>query len=515
MKTTFSDTVDTRERALVIGLPLLCLLLWLGGAPLFDADEGAFSEATREMVERGDYLSTWLNGQPRFDKPILIYWLQALAMTAFGVTEWAFRLPSALAACGWAWAVWAFARPRLGRDVALGALLVTCTALGPWAIGRAATADALLNLWLALALFDAWRHRETGARTPLRRAFVWIGLGVLTKGPVAILIPLAVTGIDALLRRDLRTWLRALFDPVGWIILLALVVPWYAAILAVHGQAFIDGFILKHNVQRFTTTLEGHSGSLLYYVIVLPLLLVPWTPALIGALRHVRTDWGTPLTRFLWSWCAFVVVFFSLSGTKLPHYALYGATPLFLLVARHGARLRRDWLVLALPTAVFALLVFLPEGFAYLGRSTDNGYYRAQLALAQETAGPLYRTATVLALLGWLAVALQRRWTVWRRLSAAAVLQAVLLAVVVVPWVGQLLQGPVKEAGLRAHALGTPAVLWRFDAPSFSLYRQYETPWREAQPGELALTRVDRLPDWPHSVIYQRGGVVLLQRTPP
>jgi len=507
--------IDMRERALVIALPLACLLLRLGGAPLFDVDEGAFSEATREMLARGDYLSTWLNGEPRFDKPILIYWLQALAVAAFGVTEWAFRLPSALAACGWAWAVWAFARPRLGRNVALGALLVTCTALGPWAIGRAATADALLNLWLVLALFDAWRHLESGARAPLLRTYAWIGLGVLTKGPVALLIPLAVTGLDALARRDLRPWLRAVFHPTGWAILLALVVPWYCAMLIVHGQAFIDGFILKHNVERFTRTLEGHSGSLLYYVVVVPLLLLPWTPALLAALGRLRTDGRTPLTRYLWLWCGFVLVFFSLSGTKLPHYALYGATPLFLLMALHGPSLRRGWLVLALPTVLFAGLIGLPEAVAYLGQTTSNAYYRAQLALAGETADLAYRGTAVVALLVWLGVMAQRTWSVWQRLCGAALLQVGLLAAVVVPWLGERLQGPVKEAGLRAHAMGTPAVLWRFDAPSFSVYRQAETPERAAQPGELALTRIDRLPDWPHSVLFQRGGVVLLQRTPP
>lgn len=112
------------QRVAVVALPLLALLLSLGSAPLFDRDEGAFSEATREMLARGDFLSTWLDGEPRYDKPILIYWLQALAVLLLGVNEWAFRLPSALAACGWAWAVWAFARPRrcpghASRDSAL------------------------------------------------------------------------------------------------------------------------------------------------------------------------------------------------------------------------------------------------------------------------------------------------------------------------------------------------------------------------------------------------------------
>src|ERR671939_2098036 len=74
----------------------------LGTAPLFDVDEGAFSQATLEMFERGDFLSTYLNGEPRYDKPILVYWLQAAAVALLGPTEWAFRLPSALCASGWA-----------------------------------------------------------------------------------------------------------------------------------------------------------------------------------------------------------------------------------------------------------------------------------------------------------------------------------------------------------------------------------------------------------------------------
>ncbi|MFN4065583.1 MAG: ArnT family glycosyltransferase, partial [Parazoarcus communis] len=83
----------TRNPALVfliLLLPLASFFLRLGGAPLFDVDEGAFSEATREMFERGDFLSTYLNGEHRFDKPILVYWLQAIGFLLFGATEWAF-----------------------------------------------------------------------------------------------------------------------------------------------------------------------------------------------------------------------------------------------------------------------------------------------------------------------------------------------------------------------------------------------------------------------------------------
>ena len=161
---------------------LALLLLRLGAAPLFDVDEGAFAEATREMVASGDYGFTTLDGAPRFDKPILVYWLQAASVHAFGVTEGALRLPSALCAWGWALAVAAFAARRWGRRTGLLAGTVLATSAGPLVIGRASTADALLNLLLALALLDGWRWLEGGRAAPLRRAYLWIALGLLAKG---------------------------------------------------------------------------------------------------------------------------------------------------------------------------------------------------------------------------------------------------------------------------------------------------------------------------------------------
>src|ERR687889_749354 len=93
----------------------------LGAAPLFDVDEGAFSQATMEMFQRGDFLSTYLNGEPRYDKPILIYWLQAASVALFGVSEFAFRLPSALCAATWAGLTFLFARRAYGTRRALAA----------------------------------------------------------------------------------------------------------------------------------------------------------------------------------------------------------------------------------------------------------------------------------------------------------------------------------------------------------------------------------------------------------
>jgi 4-amino-4-deoxy-L-arabinose transferase-like glycosyltransferase len=465
------------------------------------------------MFARGDFLFTYLNDAPRFDKPILIYWLQAVGYLIFGPTEWAFRLPSATCGALWCYATWHFARHRFGPDVALGALAVAGTALGPMIIGRAATADALLNLLLALTLFDAWRHLEGGGRAPLLRSYLWMGLGVLAKGPIALIVPAAVTLLYCASRGQWRHWVKSVFDPVGWLILIVLVLPWYAYALSLHGQDFIDGFFLRHNVKRFTGTLEGHAGSVGYYVLMLPLLLLPWVGPLFASLAKLRADWQTGLRRFLWLWAAFVLVFFSLSGTKLPHYALYGATPLFLLIAAHLASLRRAPLHLLAPILLLGLFVALPfilDGLA--AGEAGNAYYRAQLSRALEAASWPYYALTAAALTGCVVLAMRWRSAVPERLVGAAAVQAAAIVLAVSPFVGDVLQGPIKQAGLLARASGLPAVTWRFTAPSFSVYRQAVTPARAPEPGELALVRLDRKPGEGFETLYEAGGVVLVKR---
>ncbi|MDR0715857.1 MAG: glycosyltransferase family 39 protein [Azoarcus sp.] len=503
----------------IFALPFAAFLLRLGGAPLFDVDEGAFSEATREMFERGDFLSTYLNGERRFDKPILIYWLQAASYHCLGGilgAEWAFRLPSALAAITWCLATWHFARNRFGTDTALAALAVAATALGPFAIGRAATADALLNLLLALALFDAWRHLESNRRAPLLRCYMWIGLGALAKGPIALIVPGAVTFLYCASRGNWRAWLRALAAPRGWLIFAALTAPWYGAALAIHGQDFIDGFIFKHNVKRFTGTLEGHAGSLFYYLFIVPLLLLPWTGALMASLRRAKTDCarhtGSGLRRYLWLWAAFVIVFFSLSGTKLPHYALYGATPLFLLIAAHREEPRRPFAHLAPPTLLLILFIFLPALCGILAtHATGNAYYRALLAEATLRAGAAYYGICGGALLIWLVALFAPRAALWNRLLFAAALQTAALGLAVTPWLGAMLQGPVKEAAEFARARPEPVVLWKLDAPSVSVYLDAVTPSRPPRAGEIAITRVDRVPAEGFEFLFRRAGVAVVR----
>jgi 4-amino-4-deoxy-L-arabinose transferase-like glycosyltransferase len=522
-------------RTQVLLLAALIVLLYLpllGAAPLIDVDEGAFSEATRNMLASGDWMSTTLNGVPRFDKPILIYWLQAISVTLFGVNEFAFRLPSALAALGWCFVVGRFAATYArhsfasARDQAgnlrgelpsgLLAAWIAATALGVLIIGRAATADALLNLLLACAMADLWRYLATDDKRALWRLYFWVGLGVLTKGPIAIVIPAAAAVLYALTSGMLVRVVRAGFNPVGWAIFIAVVLPWYAYAFAVHGQDFWNGFFVRHNLNRFGGTLEGHSGSLFYYVLVLPLIVLPWTGVLIVALRHIGSDFQQPVRRFLWLWSLFVLGFFSLSGTKLPHYVLYGTTPLIVLLAWHAPTLKRWSWALIVPTLMLAVLPALPHIVDLAAdRLPQRDFYAIQMSEALPLAGRSYFVIAVGALAVWaalLAASARSSLSGVQRLALGAGLTTVVLVGAVSPWVGELLAGPVKRAGLKAHGLPDTVVQWSFHVPSFSVYRQQPTPARPPQPGDLAITRADRLPaDAPVEILYRERGVVLLR----
>jgi 4-amino-4-deoxy-L-arabinose transferase-like glycosyltransferase len=489
---------------------LLGLFLNLGAMPLFDVDEGAFSEATREMLARGDYVSTWLNGQPRYDKPILIYWLQAASVSLLGLDEFALRLPSALAAGAWIAAIAAFGRRHLDRDNGYAAAFIAATTAGVMVIGRGAIADALLNLFLALAMFDIHRYAVDGRPAWRRRAFLWMGLGMLTKGPVALLVPGAASLLAFALQRRTRDWWRAVRDPAGWAILLAVAMPWYLLEYGQRGEAFLAGFFMRHNLERFLSPLQGHGGGPLYYMPAILVLLLPYTGLFLRTLSGLRRVKATPLDSFLWSWFLFVYVFFSLAGTKLPHYLLYGATPLFLLMAQRRGVLRSSLLAFAPPLLFLGLVAGLPQLLQRAAPGIGNPYVRE--ALGQDRVfGPLWQAGALALFAAVLGLALWRAAPLWRRLAASGLLCSLALGGLLLPAAAALQQGPVKEAALLARRAGWEVHSWRINVPSFSVYRGAVTPSTPApRAGQVILTRSDALAALgPAQLLYRKGGVVL------
>ncbi len=501
----------------------------LGSVPLYDLDEGAFAEATREMLESGNYITPRRDGEPRYDKPILIYWLQAASVSLFGLNEFSLRLPSALAATLWVLAVWIFVRQSMDTQTATVAGLTLALSLEVSLIGKAAVADALLNLFLALALFEIYRYwlrpDPKTNRAVVLRAYLWIGFGFLTKGPVAVFLPFVISFLFFILSlrwsksslMSLWGWVRAVFDPIGWLIFFLISGPWYLAIYLDDGPGFFRSFFLEHNLGRFTSVIHGHHGFPGYYLVVLLVILLPFTGWMLSLVKRYRSAWFGPLERFLWLWFLVVIVFFSFSVTQLPHYLLYGATPLFILMARHRDALTNRWLAFIPPWILFGLILLLPF-------ILDVAIVIAQRPLEQILFSEARDRVSLdygLTALGGLALAiLLFRWSappLWQRLILVGLVQTWVIFGAVVPVVLDTLQGPVKESALIARQSGLPVVAYRTSFPSFSLYREAITPSRAPQSNELALVRVDKLeqllreqPELDLGLVYHRGQIALV-----
>ncbi|MBL1278604.1 MAG: glycosyltransferase family 39 protein [Ectothiorhodospiraceae bacterium] len=513
-------SLQTLQLILLLAVAL-SFYLNIYAVPLFDLDEGAFSEATREMFVRGDFISTFLDGQPRYDKPILIYWLQAACVFVFGVNEFAFRLPSALAATLWVLAVFAFVRRVRDERSGLLAAIITATAFEVSVMAKAATADSLLNLLIACALFCIYLYWKERERRWVLLAFTFIGLGFLTKGPVAVLVPLAVSFLFFTFKKEFKLWLKMVFNPTGIVIFLAIAMPWYVVQYLKEGDAFIQGFFFKHNIDRFSNSMEQHGGGIFYYLPILLVAVLPYTTVFIKTLLNAKQLMRDELSLFALIWLVFVVGFFSLSGTKLPHYVLYGLSGMFVVMAlsldklAEGKLMSKMWLFMP-QTVLFVLLLLLPEIIDGLLPGVKDVYIQEMLAEYESHFSLTYRLFFVTAIMFSIWCMGERRFLAGDKLLMSGVVSAFSLSAFLLPVLAGLHQGPVKEAALLAKTYGddVTVVRWHLNMPSFSVYRQRVTETRRPQRGEVVLTKSKYLPQLePYEVLYRKGGVVMARLT--
>ena len=499
------------EVVAVLFLFIANFYLSLGLTPLFDLDEGAFSEATREMLLNHNFITTYLNGHLRFDKPILIYWLQALSVFLFGEHSWAFRLPSAIATTIWGGVIYWFTRRLYSPRAALYALLVFSTALQIGIIGKAAIADALLNMWLAVTLLSLYLYISTRRERWLLIAFAAAGFGFLTKGPVAVVVPIVPYFIYSLLNREIGHFFKSVFNWKGILLFTVIALPWYLAEYLQQGQKFIDGFFLKHNLKRFETPLESHSGSIFYYLPVVVIGLLPWTTLLFSYLWNWKRWKGEKFGLFSLLVFGWVFLLFSLSGTKLPHYIIYGYTPLFVVMGKILEEYRSR-LKLITPMALFlGFLLILP----FMARSLLPVIKDQFAKVAIITLLPYFDRFYFWAVLGLLIALLYpfslRTTRILLGLSGVVVVNYLL-------WIyAHFIQFPVYGAAqyVRHHQIDK-IVMWRLNTPSFILYSHRFVEKRDPKIGDIVLTRVTEIGKLPgYKPLYLKGGIALVKVTPP
>ena len=341
-------------RGLTLPLVLLAsltFLVGLGRGAITDADEAFYAEAAREMVQSGDFVTPFYNYEPRFQKPILYYWLTAgtYAVTG-GPGEAGARFWAALSGIGLVLITAACARRWFDDGVALLSGSIVATSFGYYSIGRMALPDLPLTFFITLAIWSGWvamleddRHRT---RWVLLSA-VALSLGFLTKGPVGVIIPaLVVVPVVLLERRRLN--LRGSDLVLGGLVFALIALPWYGVMWSRHGTAYLEGFFLGDNLERFATERFNDPRPWWFYIPVLMGGLLPWTPLALVWVRPVwrfltrRKDIETLELRLI-LWAALPLLFYSLSVGKQPRYILPVLPPLAILLATSVLERTRDW----------------------------------------------------------------------------------------------------------------------------------------------------------------------------
>lgn len=408
----------------------LALVVDLGRPAFWDPGESRYAETVREMTRTGDWLAPTLAAARYYDKPAPYFWLLAASFAVFGWNEWAARVPSAVAAVATIGLVVAFAWRRLGRRAALGAGIVLATTVQFAALGRAVRMDMMLTFLTTATVLQAFALLETprgdvhGDRAPPTWP-LWIAtvLGILVKGPVALLLPVLIVGAYVVATRTPVGVAR--FRP-GLVSLAALaaLAGWYV-VQAVWTPDYLWTFLVQHNFGRFLgRALAGHREPLLFYVWILPLTFLPWTVLLPGAVRRAirRARRGDRLSTFLLLWCVLPFVFFSLSRAKLATYLLPIFPALAMLVAVWVDR------VLRARATTRARAFALP----LLAWSTAMGIAAVAAPIAIAIAHPSYvRSASAALLLAPFALlgAVIHRRGAWR--AAPAAIAAGMLATIV------------------------------------------------------------------------------------
>ena len=348
-------------------LAALFTFVWfaqLGMRSLITTDEGRYATIALNMLQSGDWVTPRLNGLLYFEKPVLQYWIGALAFQLFGVSEFSARLWPGLAGFLTVAAVGFTAARLWGRDAGIRAFAIAGSMIWIVSNARFLSLDAGLSFFLTLALCAvllAEGNPEASAAT--RRRWIWLAWAamagaVLSKGLIGVAIPGGVLFLACLWRRDFRLW-RGMHWFSGLLIFFALTAPWFV-LVSLRNPGFAEFFFIHEHFARYLSTTHRREGEWWYYLPWLLAGMLPWTLALPWLFRAPRAGEGERTIKahhLLLVWSVFIFVFFSYSGSKLPSYILPILPALALLAAlrlREARPAALGWFLLA-PALLWAL----------------------------------------------------------------------------------------------------------------------------------------------------------------
>ena len=303
---------------------LAALFYRLGGAALFEPDEGRNAEKAREILVLNDWITPHENFHVVLDKPIFFYWMIAASFKIFGLSAWSARLPSALAAFACLVVVYRFCLTRWGRWEAYWSVLILLTSMEFFILARTVIFDMPLAFFLTLAF---WAFYEAAQSEDAGRRRIWclvlysaLGIATLIKGLIGVALPGMVIFFYLLLTNRWAVLRRIGLIP-GALLFLAIISPWYLA-ANVRNDGYLHYYLWDEHFGRFTGEDFNRSEPWFYFILVLLVGYFPWTlllPVVIKEAWRARID---DKTLYLVLWIGLPLLFFSASESKLPHYIL-------------------------------------------------------------------------------------------------------------------------------------------------------------------------------------------------
>lgn len=494
---------------------LLFLLVFISlfyglNAPLFDEDEGFYAEGSREMLANNEFVTITANGQQRYDKPPLVFWMVAGSQWLFGAREWAVRLPSVIMSLALILLMCRFSKQYSGLESSGKLVVFFVGSVQLSMISKAAIADATLQFLLVSVMLNLWKFIHHEKKKHLVLAYAAAGVAFLAKGPVAVLIPAGVILIYALRFKEWKLILRLLHLP-SLLLFFVIVIPWFYLCYQKVGFFVMEDFFLKHNVGRFTNAMESHGGSWFYYIPVFFLGLIPFAFVHFKTLLQWKAWRSDRLNFFLAAWFILVFVLFSASGTKLPHYILLGYVPLLMMSA--GRNTEMEWKGV-LFSGVFLVAVFLiaPLAAPRFSDMINDDYVKAVIKGSEEVFDAKYYFVMV-ALLTLLGVTLFFKSLKNKMMISS--LMVILAFNTFFIYYGKIQQEPVKEIALFTREMKEKIVMPNHYLPSFSFYARRICDIRQPLAGELAFGKITDFKNHKILIIREKYGVGLVRIQKP
>jgi 4-amino-4-deoxy-L-arabinose transferase-like glycosyltransferase len=276
------------------------------------------------------------------------------------------------------------------------------------------------------------------------------------------------------------------------------------------GMIFIQDFFLKHNLERFSRTFEGHSGSLIYYIPVIIIGTLPHCGLLFALFRQARSLLKQDVYRFCFIWVGFVLILFSFGSTKLPHYILSAFPPLFILYGGVYERLARLRSYLVPAAAFLGIFLILPLAIPLVMPYVRDDFAACTMRAGQSLFGAGYYLFCGLLTLSVILLFFARQPGSLRPAIVVSVAYLLLVNLALMPRIGGLMQSPVREAALIAAQLPERVVMWGHTLPSFMFYTRNFVQKRHPASGDLLITKKTRLAEvGAHEILYEKNCIVL------